>query len=223
MVSGNAQKTAFGRTFNQAAEKKVRDGIQLLGKSLPCSIVEVDGWIVTVKFEVDAAPFTLPNVTVPVATSLYDYIPLREGDPGVVRAADARLGGISGLGGAAPKLSLAANLSTLVFEPIGNKTWPPPDDPLMRVVQGPNGVIVRDLESESTVTLTAEEIKVERGAASASFKDDKIEVILGGASIRLENDEVHIEGELYINGAKYLDHEHSGVQAGGSNTGGVVP
>lgn len=224
MVSGNAQKTAYGRSFNQAAEKKVRDGIQLLGKSLPCSVVELDGWIVTVKFEVDAAPFTLPNVTVPVASSKYDYLPLEVGSPGVVRAADARLGGLSGLGGGTASLSLAANLSTLVFEPFGHVTdddWVPPDDPAMRVVQGPNGVIVRDLASESTITLTADEIKAERGAASVSLKDDKIELVLGGAKITLEDDKVKIVGELIINGAAYLSHTHTGVQSGGSNTGGV--
>lgn len=191
-MTDNAQKVAFARSQNEFAEKKVRDGLQLTGKSLPCSIVSVDGWIVTVKFEVDAAPFTLPQITVPVASSNYDYLPLKAGDPGVVRAADARVSAIAGLGGGTAKLGTPANLATLVFEPIGNKEWETPDDPDVRVVQGPGGVLVQTMDG------------------SLSIKLDKT------------NGRIEVTGELWINGKKYLDHEHSGVQSGGSNSGGVV-
>jgi len=188
-----AQKTPFQRAMNQFAERKVLDGIQLTGKSLPCSIVKVTGWIVEVKFEVNAAPFTLPNVVVPVASSAYDYLPLQVGDPGTVWAADARLGGLSELGSGTAKLDLAANLSTLVFEPFGKKSYTAPTDPDMRVVQGPNGVLIQTMDG------------------TLSIKIDK------------NTGKIELTGELWINGKKYLDHDHSGVQTGSGNTGPVVP
>lgn len=205
-MSNLAQKTPFQRGMNEFARRKVLDGLQVVGKSLPCSIVSVDGWIVEVKFEVNAAPFTLPNVTVPVASSRYDYLPLQVGDPGVVRAADARLGGISGLGSGTANLSLPGNLSSLVFDPIGNKEYEAPSNPNVRVVQGPDGVTIQDLDSDTTIVLTKTNLKMTRDSTS----------------IELDGTNVKITGTLYINGVKYLDHEHSGVQTGAGNTGPVV-
>lgn len=222
-MSGNAQKVALGRAQNEFARKKALDAIAATGKGLPCSIVSIEGWVATVKFEVEG-PYTLPNLTVPVASSLYDYLPLREGDPGVVRPADARLGGLSGLGGGTAKWpATVGNLSALVFDPFGNKEWEGPEDPEMRVVQGPAGVIVRDLDGETTVTVTPDSIVAERGAGKATIADDRVELELGGAKIRLEDGKVYIEGELFINDEKYLEHEHTGVTTGGGQTGGVAP
>lgn len=218
----NAQKIAIARSQNEFAKKKVLDGIQLTGKDLPCSVVSLSGWIVTVKFELDAAPWTLPNVTVPVDSSEYDYLPLQVGDPGVVRAADARLGGLSGLGGGTAKLKATpGNLSTLVFSPFGKKAWSPPGNPNLRVVQGPDGVLIRDLASNSTILLTATEITATRGGSSASIKDASAVIAHGGNNVTVDASGVAINGTLSINGKAYLAHEHTGVQAGGSNSGGV--
>lgn len=203
----NAQKVPFARSANEIARKKALDAIMLTGKALPASIVSIAGWIATVKFELDAKPWTLQNVVVPVASSLYDYLPLQEGDPGVLRAADARLGGLSELGGGVAKLDAKpANLATLVFEPFGKKSWSPPSDPAVRVVQGPNGVTIQTLDGSSTIVLTKTDIKMTRG----------------GTAVELDGTKVNVTGELWINGKKYLNHEHSGVQAGSSDSGGVV-
>lgn len=199
-MSDNAQKTAFGRSANELARKKALDAIQITGKSLPCSIVSISGWIATVKFEVDAAPFTLQNVIVPVASSQYDYLPLQAGDPGVVRAADARLGGLSGLGGGVAKLvTTPGNLSTLVFEPFGKVAYTAPADPLMRVVQGPNGVIVQTLDGSAFVKITK----------------DLMTLTCGSATITLNKD-----GTITIGGIVWGTHEHTGVQTGSAKTGG---
>lgn len=202
----NAQKVAFARSQNEFAEKKARDALQLTGKSLPCSVVSVKGWIVTVKFEVDTSPFTLPQITVPVASPQFDYLPLRVGDPGVVRAADARVSAIAGLGGGTAKLGLPANLAALVFEPIGNAGWEVPSDADVRVVQGPGGVLVQTMDGDATVLIKSDAITMTRGGGSVTIKDGEVDIV----------------GTLKINGKAYLSHEHSGVQAGGSNSGGVV-
>ena len=155
-MAANAQKVPLARSINDAAAKRASDAIAVSGKSLPCRVVAIDGWIVEVSFEL-LGPFTLPNVTVPVASSLYDYLPLRPGDPGVVRAADVRLGGISGLGaGTASPVGLVGNLSALVFEPIGNAAWQGPDVPFIRIVQGPDGVTVQTLDGNVSIKLTVD-------------------------------------------------------------------
>ena len=46
--------------------------------------------------------------------------------------------------------------------------------------------------------------------------DGSVKIVISAAG-------VFITGPLTINGQVYLDHEHSGVQTGGGNTGGVVP
>lgn len=220
-MANNAQKTPLAQTLNEFAASKIAGALQLTGKSLPCSIVSIAGWIATVKFEVDAAPFTLPNVTVPVASSLYDYLPLQKGDPGIVRAADARLGALSELGGSTPPIGGAANLATLVFEPFGKKSYAAPSDPKVRVVQGPNGVTIQDLATNSTIVLTKTGITLTRGNAVVTMTDASVVVACGGNNVTVDSSGIEINGTLTINGKAYLAHEHGGVQAGGSFSGGV--
>lgn len=142
-MANNAQKTYLGRTLSAFADGKVQDGIQLQGKAFPVSIVTVNNWSVIVKFEVNAAPFTLPNIEVPLSNSPYERPPFQVGDKGWVRPADARLGGISGLGSGTADLSLPANLAALVFEPISNTNWAAPPDRNAYLIQGPNGVVLQ--------------------------------------------------------------------------------
>lgn len=154
-MADNSRKTPLARSLNAFAEAKVADAIQLLGQALPCSVVSADGGIAEVKFEVDAAPFTLPNVTVPVAGSEYYRIPLQAGDGGVVFPADARLGGISGLApNLVPKLDKPANLSALVFFPIGNANWQP-EDPDVAVIYGPSGTTIKTKDGAVFIKVTA--------------------------------------------------------------------
>lgn len=142
-MADNAQKIPFARYLNLSAQKKVLDAIQLLGKALPCRVVSSNGLTVVVKFELANVPFTLPQVTMPIASSQYDRIPLQAGDPGVTLPAAAYLGGVSGLGGGTADLSSPANLSALVFVPIENTGFAA-FDATKRVLYGQTGVQIAD-------------------------------------------------------------------------------
>lgn len=152
-MSGNEQKTPLALTLNRFATQKAFDAIQLLGKALPASVTAVvSSGVVTVKFELKTK-FTLPSVTVPLAGSEYVRLPVQVGMKGFVVPAAAYLGGVSGLGGGTADLSLRANLSTLVFFPIGNSDWTPSEDPNALVLYGPDGVIIRNLAGTSKLVL----------------------------------------------------------------------
>lgn len=153
--ASNARKYPFGLSLNQFASKKIADAIAQLGGQLPCTVVGVQGQIVNVSFDVNAAPFTLPRVSMPIATWVYDWIPVQFGDQGMTVTADVYMGGVSGLGGGAPNLSRPGNLTALVFVPVSNATWLPPanQDPNVRVVQGPNGVQIQDLAGKCLVNV----------------------------------------------------------------------
>jgi len=154
-MASNVQKIPLARSLNLFAERKIADFIQLTGKALPCKVTAVSGSIVTVSFQV-GGPWTLPTVTVPMFGPEYIRYPTQVGDTGVVFPADASLGGITGLGGAAPVLpTLAGNLSALVFFPVASKNWSASEDPNSVVIYGPNGVILRTLNKSASLTLTA--------------------------------------------------------------------
>jgi hypothetical protein len=150
-MANNAQKTPFQVSMNQFAAKKAANAIQNLGKSLPASVVSVDGSIVTVKFELTNTPFTLPNVTVPMFGPEYIRYPIRPGDKGTVVAVDARLGGQTGLGVGTASLAPAANLSTLFFMPLANKNWTVADSPDQVVIYGPDGALLRTIGGGSSL------------------------------------------------------------------------
>ena len=116
-------------------------------------MVSVKGAIITVKFEITDPVLTLPNVTVPLFGPEYIRYPIQPGDKGVVFSCDAYIGGMSGLGGGVASLTQPTNLSALVFFPIGNTQWVTVD-PQAVVIYGPNGVVLRDAQSQVTFTLT---------------------------------------------------------------------
>lgn len=155
--ASNARKSPLGLSLNQFAQKKIADAIAQLGGELPCRVIAVAGQIVTVSFEIDSAPFTLPQVSMPIATSVYDWIPVQVGDRGLTSTSDVYLGGVSGLGGGVADLSRPGNLGALMFVPVANAGWLPPAqtggnaDPNVRVVQGPAGVLIQDQAGTVTV------------------------------------------------------------------------
>lgn len=152
-MADNAQKTPLARQLNQLAEKTAHDALQRTGRGLPCSVVSASGSIVTVKFEVSSA-FTLPNVTVPMFGPEWIRYPMQAGEPGIVVPVDAHISGLAGLGGGIASLTQPANLSSLVFIPIGNKGWTG-GDPNKTVLYGPDGVILRDKNTQVGLTLDA--------------------------------------------------------------------
>ena len=67
-MSSNDFKTPLAPALNRLAQQRADDAIQLQGKALPCSVVSRQCQLVTVSFDV-TGPFTIPNVTMPIATS----------------------------------------------------------------------------------------------------------------------------------------------------------
>lgn len=236
-MASNSQKTPFTTTQNLFASAKTQDGIQLLGKGLPCTVVAVVGdtaAIVTVSFDLNAPPYTIPNATIPVFGPEYIRYPIQVGDRGVAISLDARIGGTSGLGSGTPSLARPSNLSALVFLPIGNANWTATDDPNALVLYGPNGVVIRDLGKKSTITLTPDGIagtgqnNVNWTAGSSSLSlaggtttlsgdstsvsgDDVM--VGGGSTTTIASTDVGINGSLSVNGVPY---------SGGGGGGGTV-
>lgn len=151
-MADNSQKTPLVRNLNRFAKGKVLDQIQLEGKALPCKVESVSGAMVTVSFLVESL-FTFQTVTVPQAISRYARPPTAPGDMGVVRAADAYMGGVSGLGGGVATLSQPANLSALVFEPVSNAGWAPTPNPAAYCITAPQGVVLQDDAGDSVVVI----------------------------------------------------------------------
>lgn len=176
-MSNNAQRVPFGRSINQNAMQKANDALQALGRALPCSVVSVDGAIVTVQFEVSSV-FTLPHVAVPLFGPEWIRYPIQPGEKGVVFAADARLGAMSGLGGGVADLTAPANLGALVFFPIGNKTWGSVD-PESVTIYGPNGVVLKDSGNATVITLTPSGVSI--------IARDSFTIVTGAASITMDS------------------------------------
>lgn len=195
-------KKPLGQSLNDLSTRRAEDAIQLLGKALPASIVAVNkpGTIVTVKFELGAIPFTLPQVRMPVLTSEYIRAPLQVGCRGFVIPADAYLGGMSGLGGGVADLTQQSNLGALVFAPIGNMAF---QDVGAHVatIYGPGGVTIRDQGSACRIELTPAGITIH---------------LPGGGNV------VVVGGDVIAEGVSLRTHVHSGVEPGGGSSGPPV-
>lgn len=197
-MSQNFEKTPLSLTLNQFAQRKVLDGLNMLGKELPCEVVSVDGQIVTVSFDV-SSPYTLPQITIPILGFEYIRYPIQPKDKGAVVAFDARIFNIAGLGGGTPDLSTPGNLACLAFVPISNTTWVAVN-PNVLTMYGPGGVTLMDKGQTTFVNLTPGEISM----------------TAGGHSVVINSTGVIIDGKIF------LDHMHGGVQTGGGDTAGVV-
>lgn len=202
-MTDNAHKTPFAFSQVAAPYRRAANAIQLLGKALPCSVVEIvqpgTGPIVTVKFEVLTSLFTLPNVTIPVSTSAYVRLPIQIGDTGICRPADTQTWSISALAPGTADLTRPANLNNLVFDPVSRADWLTVD-PNVLTLLGPNGVTIEDMGKNSIIAVTPSSISL-----SAA-----------GHSIVINSSGVVIDGRVF------LTHEHSGVTPGGGDTGPVV-
>jgi hypothetical protein len=210
--SQNAQKTPIAVSLERWGQRKVQGVIALTGKALPASVVSVvSSGIVTVKFNLTNIPYTLPNVTVPLFGPEYIRYPIQPGCLGVVFPADAYLGGVSGLGGGTADLSQRANLTALVFFPIGNKGWSATDDANAVVIYGPDGVILRDSASKGKLQIqpTVVEWNLPTG----------VSLVINGNVVINGNQE--ITGGLALGGNITAQDGHS-VYAGNIETSGSI-
>jgi hypothetical protein len=227
-MSDNYAKLWVQRSANQLAINRARQAIENLGRALPCRVVGVNGSIVTVAFEVNAAPFTLPNITIPKSESNWIREPTQVGDLGRTVPADAYLGGVSGLGGGVATLTRPGNLSALVFEPISNK-GSPPIDPNASQVQGPNGAIIRTTAgttsqivtntSGTTVTFGTSTVVVNASETALTFGSTSLVLNASGITMTFGGQTIVFNGSgLSINGAIYENHTHPYLPGSGTET-----
>lgn len=175
-MGGNAQKTPFLSSINEFAGRKIGNALQIEGKALPCSVVSIIGSIVVVKFELTKTPFTLPNTMMPVVGSEYVRLPIQVGCKGVAFPADARIGGMSGLGGGTADLSPPGNLAALTFFPIGNKGWTVPENPNQLELYGPDGVLLKTANKDFFIQVSATQIALQS-------KDGSISIVVSASGI----------------------------------------
>lgn len=212
-MSDNYAKLWVQRSANQLAINRAQQAIENLGRALPCRVVKVSGSIVTVAFEVNAAPFTLPQITIPKAESNWIRMPTQVGDFGMTMPADAYLGGVSGLGGGTAGLTRPGNLSALVFVPVSNKNSPPIDQNAAQL-QGPNGAIIRTTSGTpssivtntdgttvtfgtNTVVVNATETALNFGTTSLVLNASGITMTFGASTIVFNGSGLSINGDLY--------------------------
>jgi len=206
-MNQNYQRTPIGVSLNRISYESVATALEQSGKALPCKVVSVSGQFVTVSFQVNGGPFTITNITIPIATSKYDWIPVQVGDEGTTQAADVSLAGVTGVGGNPPNLVQGCNLTSLVFQPLSNKTWTASNSN-QRVVQGPAGVLLQDTGANSTLNLTSSAISV--SATSITFS-------AGGHTLVINASGISLDGILFAT------HQHTLVQTGTNDTGPVLP
>lgn len=193
----NAQKTPIAQSIIAAAERQVSDAIQRTGRALPASVVSVNGSIVTIKFEVQTQDFTLPNVTVPLFGPEYIRYPIKAGDKGVCVAADARLGGVTGLGGGVAGLTTPANLAALWFMPLGNASWAAPESSEKIEIYGPDGAIVRSLNKKARLDLTDDSATLKYGDnAAVTLTDNSVVFGFGVNNITIDAAGIHLNGPI---------------------------
>ena len=218
IIASNVQKTPLARTLNQFTERKVRGIMALTGQSLPASVVAVvSSGIVTIKFELQNIPYTLPNLTCPLFGPEYIRYPIQKGCKGFVVPADAYLGGVSGLGGGTADLKQRGNLSSLVFFPIGNKGWSTTDDPNAVVIYGPDGAIIRDTGKKNILTWsdTGVTMAITAGTLVITVPTGQNVTINGGAVINVPGSEAAtVNGNLAVNGNLLLSGTIEGAGSG---------
>lgn len=202
-MATNSQVKPLGQSINRFARAKAAEQIALQGKSLPCTVTAVRGSIVTVAFQIagvsgQAAP-TLYPVTIPIIGSEYIRIPVQVGMKGMTVAADAALGGMSGIGGGVATMIPPANLTALAFVPLGNVGFFAVDGNVL-VLYGPNGVTLQDQSGASTLKLTPTQISMTAGGKTLTINS----------------------AGIAIDGIVWETHQHTGVQTGSGETGGPI-
>jgi hypothetical protein len=208
-MAENYAKLAIQKNANQLAINRAQQAIQNTGRALPCRVVKVSGATVTVAFELNSAPWTLPQITIPKAESPWIRMPTQVGDKGITMPGDAYLGGVSGLGGGTATLARPGNLSALVFVPVSNKGSAPIDQNAAQI-EGPNGAIVQTADGTSSAVVNTAGVTLTFETTSLVVNASGITMTFGSQTIVLD------ESGLSINGESYQNHTHGYFPGTGS-------
>lgn len=224
-MADNFAKLWLQKSQNQLAINRAAQEIQKQGRALPCRVTNVSGQIVTVEFELDTAPWTLPPISIPKNESPWIIQSTQVGDKGVTMPADVYLGGISGLGGGTASFTRRGNLSALVFVPVGN-TSTTPIDPNATQVQGPNGVILQTTAGE-----TASSVVTNQTGTTITFGTTSLVINAAGITLTVDGQTFTWGGsqavstlpiqapDVILPNGSVDGHYHPGVQTGSGNTG----
>ena len=186
-----SQKSPFAVTMTNYIQNKIDTNQETFGWQLPCRVVKVAGAIVTVAFEIDQSNgLTFPQVECAIAQSTFVRLPVQVGDFGICVAANARLGGVNGLGSGVAPLSNPLNLEGLVYVPIGNANWEAVDPNAVNI-NAPNGVVLRDTNNNCVVTLTPSGITVIIGSTNIS---------VSGTEVAITANTIALNGVIQLNG-----------------------
>lgn len=223
-MSDDFAKLWFQGNLNEVAITRAQQAIKSQGRALPCRVTNVIGKLVTVEFEMNTAPWTLPPITIPKAESQWLTEPTQNGDTGLTIPADAYLGGISGQGGGRADFRQRGNLTALVFLPVGNKSFLPVD-PNAAQLQGPNGTILRTTTgTASSVVTNGNGTTITFGTTTLVVNGSGITFTVGGqtftwgGSIAVSTLPIQAPDMILPNGP-VNEHYHGGVQTGLGNTG----
>lgn len=176
-MANNHDKLWVQTRSNQLAIQRAREAIHQLGRALPCRVVAVNGAMVTVAFEVDSTPWTLPQITIPKTESNWIRMPTQVGDLGITKPADVYIGNVSGVTTTIPSINVKpGNLSALVFEPVSNANSPPQDQDAA-ICQGPNGFVGQ------TTTGTSSSVTTDTTGTTVDF---------GGNTIKLDGTSANV-------------------------------
>ncbi|SAK53637.1 hypothetical protein AWB78_01345 [Caballeronia calidae] len=222
-MADNYSKLWLQNSLNQVAITRAQQAIESLGRALPCRVTAVEGAIVTIAFEMDTAPWTLPPITIPKAESPWIRMPTQVGDQGVTMPADVYLGGVSGLGVGTADFRQAGNLEALVFVPVSNASSPPIDQDAAQV-QGPNGTILRTTEG------TTSSIVTDQNGTTITFGTTSLVINATGITLTVDGQTFTWGGsravstlpiqapDVVLPNGGVNGHYHSGVQHGSDNT-----
>jgi len=164
------KKTPISRTLPRMAQQAAFAELERRGYALPCHVSAVSGQIVTVVFDCTVNGATLQPVTMAIQGAEYIRMPTQVGDKGYAAPSSVDISIETGLGPAnsLPDLSTPpANLSALVFVPVGNKNWTPSPNPNATVIYGPQGVILQDKSGSApdfSVIVNADGVLIQSGA-----------------------------------------------------------
>ncbi len=198
MIGDELQQFWMQLSLNKMAVNRALEAIQNAGKSLPCEVTAIDGAIVTVKFNLDTAPWTLPPISIPKLESPWLRSPTQIGDMGLAVPAGTYLGGISGLGGGVANMRNPGNLSALYFAPISSADSPPPNVNAA-TVQGPEGAIIQTTAgpTPSSVVTNQSGTTVTFGSTTIVVGASSITMTAGGETVTLDSTGLNIGGILF--------------------------
>jgi hypothetical protein len=81
---------------------------------------------------------------------------------------------------------------------------------------------VPNVQADAPISGAEFQARSKDGQRMLRISTSEVEAKTPTSSVKCSAGRVDINGALYINGAAYLAHGHSGVTTGGGNTGGVV-